>query len=148
MSIHTTTKGMIMRMTRTLAALVAVVASLALAFTMAPATAERPTSDDGASIAGPFGKFRPHLNKKNTRVIASGQANNWKRKPVQIHRAPKGTKKWTLVATVKTKKNGKFRVALVPGSDIPCNGKQFVLRAKKKGRPSAKIYKKKTFYCA
>lgn len=135
-----------MRMTRTLAAFVAFVASLALALTVVPANAEHRVSD-GASVAGTFGTFTPHLNSDNTRVIAEGRANNWKRKPVQIHRAPKGTKRWTLIATVKTSRRGKFRVSLVPGSDIPCTGKQFILRAKKKGRASAKVYKKKTFYC-
>ncbi|NYI99560.1 hypothetical protein HNR19_000259 [Nocardioides thalensis] len=130
-----------MRMTRTLAALVALVASLALTVTLAPANASAPSTQAG------FGTFIAKVNSAGTRVIAKGQANNWRRKTVQIQRAPKGTRNWTTVAQPKTDGRGNFSVKLVPGADIPCTGKQFLLRAKKKGRPSAKIYTKKTFYC-
>lgn len=121
-----------MRMTRTLAALVAIIASFALAISLAPAHAE-----EGATTQATFGRFNAELIKG--KLVAKGQASNWKRKVVQIQRAPRGTNNWTTIAQPKTDARGNFRVVLQPGSDIPCTGKKFKVRAKKKGRPAAKV---------
>lgn len=123
-----------MRMTRTLAALVALIASFALAITLAPANAE-----EGATTQATFGRFNAELNSDG-KLIAKGQASKWKRKPVQLQRAPKGTNNWTTFKTLKTDGRGNFRYVVRPGSDIPCSGtKEYKIRAKKKGRPAAKV---------
>lgn len=120
-----------MRMTRTLAALVAIVASFALALTLAPATA-------GPSADATFGRFNAEL--KGGELVAKGQASKWKRKPVQLQRALENSTNWTTFHTMKTDGRGNFRYVVKPGSDIPCAGdKEYKIRAKKKGRPAFKV---------
>lgn len=119
-----------MLITRFLAAAIALVAGFAF---LAPA-------DAGTSVAraGDFGTFNTKAVDSNT-LRASGNTIGWARKVVQIQRAPKGTSNWTTIGSDRTDGEGRFAVRLQAGSDIPCTGRQFKVRAKKKGTNISKV---------
>lgn len=111
----------------------AVAATLTLGMTAGVAEAREETS----SRAG-FGTYNVFAKDNNT-LVAQGKANAWRRKVVLIQRARRGTNNWRTIARDRTTADGSFRTTLQAGSDIPCNGRQYKTRAKKKGRPAARV---------
>ena len=137
---QTSTKGTNMRVNRILMAVVAIFSALAVALTFAPANAQR----DAEVQAG----LTFDIKVKDSRTLkAFGKASNWKRKVVQVQRAPKGTNNWTTIGQDRTDGLGKYVVMLKAGTDIPCTGKKFKIRAKKKGRASTKV-DDQVWYCS
>ena len=120
-----------MRMFKILAATVAA-AAVTLGMSVGPVQAQEVTSQRAS-----FGTFDARL--VDGRLVAKGHANRFRRKTVLIQRARENGHDWTTIARLRTSRTGNFRTVLRAGSDIPCTGTRFKLRARKKGVAQWKI---------